>query len=76
MHINYRMYFCPIKVLAGLFQSTGWPGCVAAVGNWFGKSKRGNTASELQSFQLQQLYANRKTQMINAVQIIITHMII
>ena len=28
-------------MLAGLFQSTGWPSVVAVVGNWFGKSKRG-----------------------------------
>lgn len=28
-------------MIAGLFQSTGWPSVVAVVGNWFGKSKRG-----------------------------------
>ena len=27
--------------LNGLFQSTGWPGLVAVMGNWFGKGKRG-----------------------------------
>lgn len=43
-------YFCNIHVfwfylfmqmLAGLFQSTGWPTVVAVVGNWFGKKRRG-----------------------------------
>jgi OPA family glycerol-3-phosphate transporter-like MFS transporter 1/2 len=28
-------------MLAGLFQSTGWPSVVAVVGKWFGKRKRG-----------------------------------
>jgi MFS transporter, OPA family, solute carrier family 37 (glycerol-3-phosphate transporter), member 1/2 len=28
-------------MIAGLFQSSGWPSVVAVVGNWFGKSKRG-----------------------------------
>lgn len=27
--------------LNGLFQSTGWPGVMGVVGNWFGKGKRG-----------------------------------
>ena len=27
--------------MAGLFQTTGWPGVVTVVGNWFGKGKRG-----------------------------------
>lgn len=27
------------KVLNGLAQTTGWPGVVTCVGNWFGKSK-------------------------------------
>ncbi|EFX68820.1 hypothetical protein DAPPUDRAFT_301251 [Daphnia pulex] len=40
-NIHSLAYFIIVQVLAGLFQSTGWPGCVAAVGNWFGKSKRG-----------------------------------
>ncbi|KAJ9164055.1 hypothetical protein P3X46_023672 [Hevea brasiliensis] len=34
-------YFLIIQMIAGLFQSTGWPSVVAVVGNWFGKSKRG-----------------------------------
>ena len=28
-------------MLAGLFQSTGWPFVVSVIGKWFGKSKRG-----------------------------------
>ncbi|KAK9143108.1 hypothetical protein Syun_012508 [Stephania yunnanensis] len=39
IHIFY--YFLAAQMLAGLFQSTGWPSVVAVVGNWFGKSKRG-----------------------------------
>ncbi|XP_072986789.1 putative glycerol-3-phosphate transporter 1 [Typha latifolia] len=39
MHNFY--YFLAIQMIAGLFQSTGWPSVVAVVGNWFGKSKRG-----------------------------------
>lgn len=27
--------------LNGFFQSTGWPGMMATMGNWFGKGKRG-----------------------------------
>lgn len=34
-------YYLVVQMLAGLFQSTGWPSVVAVVGNWFGKSKRG-----------------------------------
>ena len=29
------------QVFAGAFQSSGWPGVVTAVANWFGKSKKG-----------------------------------
>jgi OPA family glycerol-3-phosphate transporter-like MFS transporter 1/2 len=39
IHIFY--YYLAVQMLAGLFQSTGWPSVVAVVGNWFGKRKRG-----------------------------------
>ncbi|KAA8539801.1 hypothetical protein F0562_026493 [Nyssa sinensis] len=39
IHVFY--YYLIVQMLAGLFQSTGWPSVVAVVGNWFGKSKRG-----------------------------------
>ncbi len=39
--IHSLSYFLVIQIVAGFFQSTGWPGNVAVVGNWFGKSKRG-----------------------------------
>ncbi|XP_027103954.1 putative glycerol-3-phosphate transporter 1 [Coffea arabica] len=39
VHIFY--YFLIVQMMAGLFQSTGWPSVVAVVGNWFGKKKRG-----------------------------------
>lgn len=39
--IHSFAFFLAVQILAGVFQSTGWPACVAAVGNWFGKRKRG-----------------------------------
>lgn len=33
-------YYLVVQMLAGLFQSTGWPSVVAVVGNWFGKTKK------------------------------------
>ncbi|GAB2249952.1 hypothetical protein Droror1_Dr00013311 [Drosera rotundifolia] len=41
LNIHYFYYYLFVQMLAGLFQSTGWPSVVAVVGNWFGKSKRG-----------------------------------
>ncbi|KAF3795230.1 putative glycerol-3-phosphate transporter 1 [Nymphaea thermarum] len=41
LNVHSYAYFLVIQMLAGLFQSTGWPSVVAVVGNWFGKSKRG-----------------------------------
>jgi OPA family glycerol-3-phosphate transporter-like MFS transporter 1/2 len=32
---------CAPQIIAGLFQSTGWPSVVAIMANWFGKGKRG-----------------------------------
>lgn len=40
-HIHIFYYYLMMQMLAGLFQSTGWPSVVAVVGNWFGKKKRG-----------------------------------
>ncbi|KAG7035606.1 putative glycerol-3-phosphate transporter 1, partial [Cucurbita argyrosperma subsp. argyrosperma] len=40
-NIHVFSYYLIVQMLAGLFQSTGWPSVVAVVGNWFGKSKRG-----------------------------------
>uniref|UniRef100_A0A7N1A037 Major facilitator superfamily (MFS) profile domain-containing protein n=1 Tax=Kalanchoe fedtschenkoi TaxID=63787 RepID=A0A7N1A037_KALFE len=40
-NIHSFYYFLVLQMLAGLFQSTGWPSVVAVVGNWFGKKKRG-----------------------------------
>lgn len=39
--IHSMWYFVFVQILAGLFQTTGWPGVVTLVGRWFGKSKRG-----------------------------------
>ena len=30
-----------LQALGGVFQTSGWPGVVTVVGNWFGKGKRG-----------------------------------
>ncbi|EXC08940.1 hypothetical protein L484_003393 [Morus notabilis] len=40
-NIHSFYYFLIAQMIAGLFQSTGWPSVVAVVGNWFGKKKRG-----------------------------------
>ncbi|PSN45251.1 hypothetical protein C0J52_06997 [Blattella germanica] len=39
--IHYIWYFILVQILSGIVQSTGWPGVVTVVGNWFGKKKRG-----------------------------------
>uniref|UniRef100_A0A2P2JZK3 Glycerol-3-phosphate transporter n=1 Tax=Rhizophora mucronata TaxID=61149 RepID=A0A2P2JZK3_RHIMU len=40
-NVHSFYYFLVAQMLAGLFQSTGWPSVVALVGNWCGKRKRG-----------------------------------
>lgn len=30
-----------MQAIGGVFQTSGWPGVVTVVGNWFGKGKRG-----------------------------------
>ncbi|OAY48144.1 putative glycerol-3-phosphate transporter 1 [Manihot esculenta] len=40
-NVHNFYYFLIMQMIAGLFQSTGWPSVVAVVGDWFGKSKRG-----------------------------------
>ncbi|KAE8022366.1 hypothetical protein FH972_008169 [Carpinus fangiana] len=40
-NIHSFYYYLIVQMIAGLFQSTGWPSVVAVVGKWFGKSKRG-----------------------------------
>ncbi|MBA0578267.1 putative glycerol-3-phosphate transporter 1 [Gossypium raimondii] len=39
--IHSFYYYLIVQMIAGLFQSTGWPSVVAVVGKWFGKKKRG-----------------------------------
>lgn len=41
LDVHSFYYYLAVQILAGLFQSTGWPSVVAVVGNWFGKRKRG-----------------------------------
>ena len=40
-NVHEMHYFVPVQILAGIFQSTGWPSVVSVVGNWCGKNKRG-----------------------------------
>lgn len=40
-NIHSLWYFIIVQALAGICQTTGWPGVVTVVGRWFGKSKRG-----------------------------------
>jgi MFS transporter, OPA family, solute carrier family 37 (glycerol-3-phosphate transporter), member 1/2 len=39
--IHSMVYFVIVQGLAGIFQTTGWPGVVSVVSRWCGKSKRG-----------------------------------
>ncbi|KAH0549291.1 glucose-6-phosphate exchanger SLC37A2 isoform X1 [Cotesia glomerata] len=39
--IHNLWYFIMVQALGGIFQTSGWPGVVTVVGNWFGKGKRG-----------------------------------
>ncbi|XP_076256411.1 major facilitator superfamily transporter 16 isoform X2 [Rhynchophorus ferrugineus] len=40
-NIHDLWYYIIIQGLAGICQTTGWPGVVTVMSNWFGKSKRG-----------------------------------
>lgn len=40
-NIHLYSYYILVQVFGGLFQSTGWPGVVSIMGNWFGKNNRG-----------------------------------
>lgn len=40
-NIHSMWFFVFVQIMAGVFQTTGWPGVVAVGGRWFGKSKRG-----------------------------------
>ncbi|KAJ6644305.1 Glucose-6-phosphate exchanger SLC37A2 [Pseudolycoriella hygida] len=39
--IHSMWYFIFVQAMAGICQTTGWPGVVTVLGRWFGKSKRG-----------------------------------
>lgn len=39
--VHNLWYFIVFQGLAGIAQTTGWPGVVTVMSNWFGKSKRG-----------------------------------
>lgn len=41
LKIHNLYYFIIIQIINGIVQTTGWPAVVAAVGNWFGKAKKG-----------------------------------
>lgn len=40
-NVHNLSYFILVQALGGIFQTTGWPGVVTVVANWFGKGKRG-----------------------------------
>ncbi|XP_050302480.1 glucose-6-phosphate exchanger SLC37A2 isoform X1 [Anthonomus grandis grandis] len=40
-NIHNIWYYIIVQGLAGVAQTTGWPGVVTVMSNWFGKSKRG-----------------------------------
>lgn len=40
-HVFNYAFVVIMMCLNGYFQSTGWPGVVGVIGNWFGKGKRG-----------------------------------
>ncbi|KAL0133399.1 hypothetical protein PUN28_000855 [Cardiocondyla obscurior] len=40
-NIHNLWYFIFVQALGGIFQTSGWPGVVTVVGNWFGRGKRG-----------------------------------
>ncbi|XP_076619137.1 major facilitator superfamily transporter 16 isoform X1 [Colletes latitarsis] len=40
-NIHSLWYFVLVQVMGGIFQTSGWPGVVTVVGNWFGEGKRG-----------------------------------
>lgn len=40
-NIHSLWYFVLVQAVGGVFQTSGWPGVVTVVGNWFGKGKRG-----------------------------------
>ncbi|KAK9297166.1 hypothetical protein QLX08_009037 [Tetragonisca angustula] len=40
-NIHNLWYFVLVQAIGGVFQTSGWPGVVTVVGNWFGKGKRG-----------------------------------
>ncbi|XP_066262098.1 glucose-6-phosphate exchanger SLC37A2 [Euwallacea similis] len=39
--IHNLWYYISVQALAGITQTTGWPGVVTVMSNWFGKTKRG-----------------------------------
>lgn len=40
-NIHAFSYFFIVQMFGGIAQTTGWPGVVTIMGNWFGKGKRG-----------------------------------
>lgn len=48
LEIHHLSYFVIVQVFGGIVQTSGWPGVVTVVGNWFGKSKRGMCSIVLQ----------------------------
>lgn len=41
IEMHHISYFIVIQIFVGIFESTGWPGIVAVMGNWLGIQNRG-----------------------------------
>lgn len=39
--VPWNSFYIFLQALGGIAQTTGWPGVVTVVGNWFGEGKRG-----------------------------------
>ncbi|CAH1394277.1 unnamed protein product [Nezara viridula] len=39
--IHSLWYYIAVQIFGGIVQTTGWPGVVAVMGNWYGKGNRG-----------------------------------
>uniref|UniRef100_A0A0A9XLT3 Sugar phosphate exchanger 3 n=1 Tax=Lygus hesperus TaxID=30085 RepID=A0A0A9XLT3_LYGHE len=41
LEIHFVWYYILVQIFGGIVESSGWPGVVAVMSNWYGKSKRG-----------------------------------
>ncbi|XP_044763771.1 glucose-6-phosphate exchanger SLC37A2 isoform X3 [Coccinella septempunctata] len=41
LNVHVLSYYLIFQIFAGIVQTSGWPGVVTVMGNWYGKSKKG-----------------------------------